>query len=90
MKTSDEFILREVAGEYILVPIGSAATRLNGLITLNELGCFIFKTLQTEQTERSLVDAIVAEYDVSRDEAAADAREFVQQLEQAGVLAGND
>ena len=90
MKTSRDFILREIAGEYILVPTGEAAVRLNGLIALNELGCFIFQTLQTEQTEQTLVDAIVAEYNVTREEAAADAQAFVQQLAQDGVLAEDD
>ena len=42
MKASKDFILREIAGEYILVPAGAASAKLNGLITLNELGWFIF------------------------------------------------
>lgn len=88
MKASKDFILREIAGEYILVPAGAASTRLNGLITLNELGWFIFKTLETEQTLDSLTDAITAEYDVAREVARADALEFLQQLNKAGVLEG--
>lgn len=88
MKASKDFILREIAGEYILVPAGAASTRLNGLITLNELGWFIFKTLETEQTLDSLTDAITAEYDVEREVARADALEFLQQLDKAGALEG--
>ena len=88
MKASKDFILREIAGEYILVPAGAASTRLNGLITLNELGWFIFKTLKTEQTLDSLTDAITAEYDVEREVARADALEFLQQLDKAGALEG--
>lgn len=88
MKASKDFILREIAGEYILVPAGAASTRLNGLITLNELGWFIFKTLETEQTLDSLTDAITAEYDVEREVACADALEFLQQLDKAGALEG--
>lgn len=88
MKASKDFILREIAGEYILVPAGAASTRLNGLITLNELGWFIFKTLETEQTLDSLTDAITAEYDVAREVARADALEFLQQLNKVGVLEG--
>lgn len=88
MKASKDFILREIAGEYILVPAGAASTRLNGLITLNELGWFIFKTLETEQTLDSLTDAITAEYDVGREVARADALEFLQQLDKVGALEG--
>ena len=38
MKASKEFILREIAGEHILVPIGTAAANFNGLISMNEVG----------------------------------------------------
>ena len=88
MKASKDFILREIAGEYILVPAGAASAKLNGLITLNELGWFIFKTLETEQTLDSLTDAITAEYDVEREVARADALEFLQQLDKVGALEG--
>ena len=88
MKASKDFILREIAGEYILVPAGAASAKLNGLITLNELGWFIFKTLQQEQSLDSLTDAITAEYDVARTEAKADALAFLQQLDGIGALDG--
>lgn len=86
MKVSKDFILREIAGEYILVPTGASAAKINGLITMNELGCFIFKTLTESQTMETLVDAIVAEYDVDRNTAQADAQEFLTQLDEIGGL----
>ncbi len=86
MKISKDFILREIAGEYILVPTGASAAKINGLITLNELGCFIFKTLKESRTMETLVDAIVAEYDVDRNTAQADAKEFLTQLDEIGGL----
>ena len=88
MKASKDFILREIAGEYILVPAGAASAKLIGLFTLNELGLFIFKTLQQEQSLDSLTDAITAEYDVARAEAKADALAFLQQLDGIGALEG--
>ena len=86
MRASKDFILREVAGESLLVPTGAAAARINGLITLNELGCFIFKTLQTEQTPASIAAQIAAEYDVAADAAEVDTLEFLQQLREIGAL----
>ena len=35
MRVSQELILREIAGEHILVPVGEAALRFQGMITLN-------------------------------------------------------
>lgn len=86
MKVSKDFILREIAGEYILVPVGAAAAKFNGLITMNELGKFIFDLLAQERTVDELAEKITEEYDVSRDVALTDTKEFLQQLRDIGAL----
>lgn len=86
MKVSKDFILREIADEIILVPIGAAATRFNGLITMNELGKFIFDTLSEEHTPRQVAEKIISEYDVDIDTALADTEDFLRQLRQIGAL----
>lgn len=86
MKVSNDFILRGIAGEYILVPVGAAAAKFNGLITLNELGKFIFEALADDCTLGQLVDKITSEYDVDAATAAADAEEFLGELRGIGAL----
>lgn len=86
MKVSDEFVLREIAGEHILVPIGTAAAGFNGLISMNEVGRFIFELLAEERTAQELADHICGEYDVSGETALKDVEEFLQQLRQIGAL----
>lgn len=90
MKASNEFILREIAGEYILVPVGTAAVQFNGLITLNETARTIFLALAQERTVEELTDAVIAEYEVDRETARADVEEFLQQLRQVGALVETD
>ena len=86
MRVSKDFILRQIADEYMLVPIGQAATRFNGLISMNEIGHFIFTALAEDTTEEQVVDQIIAEYDVDRATAGQDLGEFLQQLRQLGAL----
>ncbi len=86
MRASKDFIMREIAGEFILVPVGAAAAKFNGLITMNELGRFIFELLAQEQTVEQLAERITSEYDVSLETAAQDAEEFLQQLREVGAL----
>ena len=86
MRASNEFILREIAGEFMLVPVGAAASRMNGLIVLNECGGTIFRALAAEQTREELVQAVLAEYDVDAETAAADVEEFLGQLREIGAL----
>ena len=86
MKASPDFIRREIAGEYLLVPTGAAADRINGLVTLNELGDYIFRKLEEEQTEQSLLTAITDEYEVDEQTARADLQAFLMQMRQIGAL----
>lgn len=86
MKVSSDFILREIAGEYILVPVGSAAVQFNGLITLNETARTIFLALAEERTVEELTDAVTAEYEVDPATARADVEEFLRQLREVGAL----
>ena len=86
MKVSKDFILREIADECMLVPTGSAAARFNGLITLNELGAFIFRTLEQEHSRESLLNKILDAYDVDPETAGADLDAFLQQLRELDAL----
>ena len=86
MKVSKDFILRQIADEYMLVPIGQAATRFNGLISMNEIGHFIFQALAEETTEDQVADKIIAEYDIDRETSLQDLRDFLQQLRDLGAL----
>lgn len=86
MRVSKDLILREVAGENILIPVGKAALKIHGMICLSESAAFLFRRLQEECSEGELVDAFLAEYDVDRDTAAGDVREFIEQMKSAGIL----
>ena len=46
MHISENYILREIMGEYIVVPTGEEAMKFQGLVTLNETGAFLWKELQ--------------------------------------------
>ncbi len=81
------FILREVAGEVIAIPSGDAATALSGLVALNGSGKFLFELLQREQTEESLVSAMLDAYDIDQNTAQADVREFLEVFRKSGILA---
>lgn len=86
MKLKDGFILREVAGEFVVIPSGDDLD-LNTMITLNETGAFLWKQLEQECTEDSLVAALLAEYDVEESAARTHAAAFVNKLKEHDFLA---
>ena len=88
MKISENFILKKIMDDFIVVPVGSELVDFNALITLNETGAFLWESLKRDITEDELVDKLCAEYDVGNDVARADVNEFIKKLVASGVLKG--
>ena len=84
MKIKEGFLLREVAGQAVVIPV-SAAMELNGMITLNETGAFLWKAMQEETTEEALVQALLGEYDVDEATATEAVKAFTANLKENGI-----
>ena len=88
MYVSKDFIVREIAGDYIVVPTGEEALKFNGLITLNEVGAFLWKRLEEDIELEALVEAVCEEYEVEKATALLDVEEFLQILREHEMLLG--
>lgn len=86
MKIKAGFVLHEVAGSFVAVPLGGAEVDLGGMLTLTPVGAFIWKLLETDTTEDDIVRAVLAEYEVDEPTARRDAHAFLEKLRAAGLL----
>lgn len=86
MKIRDGFILREVAGNYIVVAVGEAVKGFNGVINLNETGAFLWRLMEKGSDVEGLTNALLEEYDVEKEIAQADAKAFIDKLTEAGLV----
>lgn len=86
MKLKMQFILRGIVGETVLVPINESTSSFNGLITVNELGKFIWENIESAKDEEELLQRILDEYEVDRDVAKADLDEFLGKLEAVDII----
>jgi hypothetical protein len=86
MNIKKELIKREIAGDTILVPVGSAVLDSNGLFVLNELGAFIWDLLPNVDSEEAICDAVLEQYDVSEDTAKQDVAAFLKKLQELGII----
>ena len=85
MKLKDGFILRQVAGENVVLNV-TADVDLNGMITLNDTGCTLWKRLQEEADLSDLTQALLDEYEVDEATASAAAERFVEKLKGLDLL----
>ena len=86
MKAKENFLLRQVAGSWLVMPIGQEMLDFNGILALNETGAFLWQKLQEGATVEELATALIGEYKVSLEEARADVKEFCDALIQKGCL----
>lgn len=86
MKRSQDFLLRDVAGTLVVVPVGAAVSAFPGMITLNGTGAYLWELLETEQTVETLTQALVARYEVDSDSARQDVEAFLDKLQPTGAL----
>ena len=86
IKASKNIMLREIAGEYLLIPVGKMATEIHGMIMLSESGCLLWKSIQNGATESEMIELILKEYIIDQDTARNDVRAFVAKMKKAGIL----
>jgi hypothetical protein len=79
-------VTRRIAGETLLVPVASGVADLEAIFTLNPVASRIWELLEQPTTEAQLVDAVVAEFEVTRADAARDLAEFLASLRSVGLV----
>lgn len=86
MKVSEQFILRNIADEYILIPTGQLAFQIKGLIALSESGALLYNRLKGGCSREELIAALTEEYEVSAEEAGRDTDAFLDQMRRLRIL----
>lgn len=86
MKIKEGYLLREVAGNYVVIAAGDDALDFNSIITLNEIGAIIWKGIEAGKREQDIIAQILAEYSVDEETAKKDFAEFAQQLRNVNII----
>ena len=86
MKLKNEIVTGNIDGNDFAIATGKLTAKFNGIINNNKTAGYIFELLKTEQTLDSVVDALAEKYDAPKDVLKADAAEFIQQMDELGIL----
>ena len=77
---SDRMVGRQVADEFILVPLVGRGADVDSILNLNRVGTFIWEAIDGSRNGAAVVEALVQKFEVDRDRAAEDYRGFVAKL----------
>lgn len=86
MRIVKEFILREIAGECVLIPTGMTTQEFNGLITLSDTAKYIWENMEKVDSLEEMVKKITDEYEVDEETARRDVIGFISQMLQIGFV----
>lgn len=81
-----DYILREIAGEFVLVSVGSGVADFCGIVNLNPAARVLWMKLEKGATEKELVDELLDKFYVTEEKAAADVRKTLQLLEERRLV----
>lgn len=80
------FVVRKVGDARMVIPTGPRMKEYQGVITINETGAFLFDLIKEEKTNKEMMDALMAEYEIDQETAYEALSAFVHQCNAAGLL----
>ena len=86
MKIKEGFVIRELAGQTVVIALGEASKIFNGMIKLNASGRTIWESLTLGMDRDAIVDKLLETYEIDRETASRDCDAFIQILKENGLL----
>jgi hypothetical protein len=84
---SPSVVSRLVGGETLIIPVRSGVGDLASIYSLNEVGSFIWRTLDRPVSLQNLAGLLAHEFEVEPDRAQSELSEFLEELNVAGLIA---
>jgi len=85
-RKNPDVVYRIIAGEAILLPISKETQIAGRLLSLNEVGAFIWERIDGEKSLDEILAEMQREYEVEEDTARSDLRELIESLEKMGAI----
>lgn len=86
MRLNGNFVLRQIAGETLAVPVGDSALKFGGMIVLNPVSAVIFECLKQDTNLDSIVEAVTNRFDIDSAEATEDVTAFLEQMRSENLI----
>ncbi|MCD7785836.1 MAG: PqqD family protein [Oscillospiraceae bacterium] len=90
MKVKEGFIIRKVAGKYVVVATGEASKSFHGMVKLNETAKTIWEGLADGKTPEEITEVLMkennAETEEDRKKIYDDVQSMIGEMREAGFL----
>ena len=86
MKIKNGFVLREIAGQAIVIATGEASRDFHGMIKLNAAGKQVWQGVSEGLIAEEIARGLSSVYSVGEDKALADVNSMIERMKKAGFL----
>lgn len=87
MKIKSGYIIRQIAGENILVNQGTLDVDMTRIISLNSSACILYQELSGKDFSKEDAAAVLTgRYGISTEQALTDAGKWIESLVRCGVI----
>jgi len=86
LKLAVSFEVLNLDDECIAVPVGDDSQQLQGVLKLNEEGAAIVRLLAEDTTEDQIAEALMKEYDATKEELLSEIHTFVETLRSNNLI----
>ncbi|MBQ2903072.1 MAG: PqqD family protein [Clostridia bacterium] len=86
MEIKKNVIMRTVAGEHMLVPVGDTVFQYNGIFMLTDSGKLLWDKIRDGAESEGLVKALIEEYDIDEATASKDVADFLEKLQSYEII----
>lgn len=85
-KRSENFLLKEIAGDHMLIARGSATIDFSSVVLFNETGVFLWQHMDEYRSPEELAELLAAEFNAPVDAVLADTRAFLDKMQDEGMV----
>jgi hypothetical protein len=86
MKRKNNFMLSNLGGEALLIPLGSQVINMNGIVLLNVTGRYVWELLAEEHSVENLIVALIKQFDVDYQCAKNDIYTFLDEINRLNLI----
>jgi len=86
LKVKGGFVLREIAGNWVIIPVGQRVVEYNSIMSVNNSGALLWKSLEKGNDPDGLVQILLTEYATDENTARTDVNEFIEAVNMKGLL----
>jgi hypothetical protein len=83
---TDAIVSRKIGDEFIMVPLRRKAGDVESVYSLNEVAARIWELVDGDRSVEGIKDTLVAEFEVTAEEAENDLVELLMQLTEIGAI----